>query len=126
MSFFEAVDYETMERIERNSRLILERVSEEDHAVLQECFSWMVSLGAICVARDSNGIWYGYSGVPVFNGDKWSSRTVESAVVCGVPNDSSEILDRIFRDLGDSQSLVVITDSDAIVSRRVFHEGFAI
>ena len=126
MSYFESVDHETMARIESSSRLILERVSEEDHAVLQECFSWMVSLGAICVARDSNGIWYGYSGVPVFNGDEWSSRTVESAVVFGVPEDSSEILDRIFRDLGDSQSLLVIPDSDAIVVRRVFHEGFAI
>lgn len=126
MSFFEAVDYETMKRIESSSRLVLERASEEDTAVLQECFSWMVSLGAICVARDSNGIWYGYSGVPIFNWDKWSSRTVESAVVCGVPNDSSGILDRIFRDMSDSQSLLVIPDSDATVRRRVFHEGFAI
>ena len=125
MSFFEAVDYETMERIERNSRLILERVSEEDILELQDSFRRMVSLGAICVARDSNGIWYGYSSVPVFDGDMWSSRTVDGAVVCRVPEDSSKILDKVFEGMGDSQSIVVITDSDT-TGRRVFHEGFAI
>ena len=126
MSYFDYVDYGTMSMIEGSSRLILERASEEDTAVLQECFSWMVLLGAICVARDSNGFWYGYSGVPVFDGDKWSSRTVESVVVCEVPVRYSAILDRIFSDMGDSQSLVVIPDSDATLGRRVFHEGFAI
>ena len=126
MSFFEFVDYDTMARIENSSRLLLERASEEDTAVLQVCFSWMLSLGAICVARDSNGIWYGYRSVPVFDGDMWSSRTVEGAVVCGVPEDSSEILDRIFRDMSYSQSLVVIAYSDETIGRRVFHEGFAI
>ena len=126
MSYFECVDYETMSRIESSSRLILERASEEDTAVLQDDFRWMLSLGVICVARDSNGIWYGYSSVPVFDGDKWSSRTVESAVVCAVHEDSSKILDKVFEGMGDSQSIVVITDSDAIVGRRVFHEGFAI
>ena len=126
MSYFEHVDHETLARIESNSRLILERSSEEDIDVLQNCFRWILSQGAICVARDSNGIWYGYLSVPVFDGDMWSSRTDESAVVCVVPKDSSVILGRIFRDMGDSQSLVVIPDSDATLGRRVFHEGFAI
>ena len=126
MSYFDCVDQETMARIESNSRLILERSSEEDTAVLQDYFRWILSQGAICVARDSDGLWYGYSSVPVFDGDKWSSRTVESAVVCGVPVDSSKILDRIFRAMGDSQCLVVIAYSDETIGRRVFHEGFAI